>query len=145
MVARKHPVVSRITINKHVLRLPVSAISPRARKRWSNTHHPPPLRPNTKSMHASSFLRLSNPVNVAHSPPTCRRGAATRTSRMTSCGSAESPRGGSGKRRANSSGTGGGFCAPVRTAYAPSSSPFAELSLALVERTGGMTRRARTC
>src|SRR5712675_1461955 len=78
-----------------------------------STHHPPSLRPNTKSMHASSSLRWSNPVNVAHCPPTNGRGATTRKSRMTSSGSfseGEEPaaglgREGSGKRRAKMSGT----------------------------------------
>lgn len=125
MVTREHPVVGGVTVDKYVCYLPVptsDAISPQARStKSSSTHHPPSLPPNTKSIHDSSFLRFLNPVNVAHGPPTCRRGASTRRSTISSSESC------TGKRRAKSSGTRGAGCAPVSTAYAPSSSPIAEL------------------
>lgn len=92
------------------------------KKMGKDTHHPTPsLRPNTKSMHTSSSLRLWNPVNVAHCPPTDARGAAYRISRITSpfsFSSGEEPAGleSRGKRRENSSGTAGAAKVPVRTA-----------------------------
>jgi hypothetical protein len=95
-----------------------------------DTHHPTlSLRPNTKSMHASSCLRCSNPVNVAHSPPTDARGAAYRMSPITSgsfswsFSSEEEPEPvgwlsleWSGKRRENESGTAGAGKVPVSIA-----------------------------
>jgi len=68
-----------------------------------------------------SLQLLSNPVNVAHCPPTDARGAAYRISRITSpfsFSSEEEPAGleSRGKRRENSSGTAGAVVVPVSTA-----------------------------